>query len=83
MLKEPLLPLPGRLLIESDLIRLRADRPSIIFLAATRLLMILATREDLRAPSWRVQIIIDGERVTYASAAILVDIFGEALFDGN
>ena len=85
MLKKPLLLCFGLSKIWADLcylIRVRADTPWIILLAATPRLITLMIRREFRPPNWRVQIIIDGERVACASVGNLADIFGGALFDG-
>ena len=42
----------------------------------------LARRKNFGPPNWRVQLVIDGERVTCASVGSLADLVGEALFDG-
>ena len=77
MLKEPLLLCFGLSKIWVDLcylIRVRAGTPGIILLAATPRPITLVIRKEFRPPDWRVQIIIDGERVTCASVGNLADI---------
>lgn len=64
------------------MIRVRAGTPSIILLAATLRLITLVIRKEFRPPNWRVQIIIDGERVTCAPVRNLADIVAKPLFDG-